>query len=166
MRLIYPPWRPQCKRFFRRAAGGSPILEKLRAQGKNSKLQTPSSKHQRSSKLQVPSSKRGQRFGVWNLGFLWCLNLGFWCFDSGTSLELGHWCWVFRQEVAEKPKHTPRCGPAKFDCRNAPDCRICFDARNLEQNTIVNAAPRPPNEAERLRALRAYDVLDTPAEVA
>src|SRR5580765_4679736 len=150
MRLIYPPWRPQCKRFFRRAAGGSSILEKLRAQGKSSKIQTPSSKeapgpnhqtpsskHQRSSTLQVPSSKRGQRFGVWNLGFLWCLDLGIWCFDSGTSLELGFWCLVFRQAVAEKLKHTPRCGPAKFDCRNAPDCRICFDARNLEQNTIV-----------------------------
>jgi hypothetical protein len=34
--------------------------------------------------------------GVWSLvfgvsipGFLWCLELGFWCFDSGISLGLG-----------------------------------------------------------------------------
>ena len=30
----------------------------------------------------------------------------------------------------------------------------------------MNAAPRPSDEAERLKALRAYDVLDTPAEEA
>src|SRR5438477_828211 len=51
------------------------------------KLQTPSSKHQR-SKLQVASSKGRPRFGAWNLGFLWCLELDFWCFESGISREL------------------------------------------------------------------------------
>src|ERR1043166_2590787 len=35
-------------------------------------------------KLQIPNSKCGPRFGVWNLGFLWCLELGFWCFNSGS----------------------------------------------------------------------------------
>src|SRR6059058_2228577 len=58
-------------------------------------LQTPNTKHQRSPKLQVPSSRRGPRFGAWNLGFLWCLELGFWCFDSRISLELGGWDLVF-----------------------------------------------------------------------
>ena len=41
-----------------------------------------------------------------------------------------------------------------------------FHEKKLKQNSIVNAAPRPSNEAERLNALRAYDVLDTPAEEA
>src|SRR6266545_4047376 len=50
-----------------------------------SKHQNPSSKHQRSSKLQIPSSKRGPRFGAWNLGLPWCLELGFWCLDSEVS---------------------------------------------------------------------------------
>src|SRR5881628_1862740 len=78
------------------------MSEKLKAQAKSTKFQTPSSKeapspklqtpntkHQTPEKLQAPSSKRGPRFGAWNLGFLWCLELGGWCFDSGTSLELG-----------------------------------------------------------------------------
>src|SRR6266498_3874078 len=86
MRLIYPPLRPQCKRFFRRACP-----------------------------LARPARDREQ---------------------------------------------------AKFDCRNEPECRICSAKRNFKQNPIVNAAPRPANEAERLKALRAYDVLDTPAEEA
>src|SRR6185436_1467756 len=66
------------------------------------KLQTPNSKEaprpklQTPEKLQAPSSKHGPRFGAWNLGFIWCLELGFWCLDSGPSLELGVWCLVFR----------------------------------------------------------------------
>src|SRR5204863_4014956 len=86
MRLIYPPWRPQCKRFFRRAGS-----------------------------LARPNGDRE---------------------------------------------------PAKFDCGTALDWRICFGKSNFKLNPIVNAAPRPSNEAERLKALRAYDVLDTPAEEA
>src|SRR5437867_1546577 len=86
MRLIYPPLRPQCKRFFRRAGA-----------------------------LARPARNR----------------------------EL-----------------------AKFDCRSGPEYRICLAERNFTQNAIVNAAPRPSNEAERLTALRAYDILDTPAEEA
>src|SRR5881396_3895147 len=100
--------------------GAISIFEKLRTQATSSKFQTPSSKeapgpnhqtpsskHQRSSKLQVPSSKRGQRFGAWNLGFLWCLELGFWCFDSGISLELAVWCLVVRSAVAQKLRGGP-----------------------------------------------------------
>src|SRR6266480_1279355 len=66
-----------------------------RQQAPNSKLQAPkkhqvpNTKHQAPNSREAPSSKRGPRFGAWNLGFLWCLELGFWCFDSGISLELG-----------------------------------------------------------------------------
>src|SRR6266853_5000992 len=106
MRLIYPPLRPQCKRFFRRADGRIGILEKLRDQAKSSKFQTPSSKEapgpkhqtpssklQRSSKLEARSEGRGLElgtwdfFGVWSLvfgvsipGFLWSLGFGAWYF--------------------------------------------------------------------------------------
>src|SRR5437667_9207180 len=55
----------------------------------SSKHQAPNTREAPSSKFQVPSSKRGPRFGAWNLGFLWCLELGFWCFDSGIFL-VGH----------------------------------------------------------------------------
>src|SRR5439155_17818581 len=117
------PCRHAPSRLDRRAAGGShgtdaeqaekdakqhhvPAFRgdrQLKLQTPNSKLQTPKklqvqrSKHQTPEKLQAPSSKskRGPRFGAWNLGFLWCLELGFWCFDSGISLELGVWDWVF-----------------------------------------------------------------------
>src|SRR6185503_1297923 len=69
-----------------------------RAQATSSKFQTSSSKeapgpkHQTPEQLQAPRSKRGLRFGAWNLGFVWCLELGFWCFNSGISLELGVCC--------------------------------------------------------------------------
>src|SRR6266496_1918393 len=61
-----------------------------------SKHQKPSSKHQRNPKFQTPN--RGPRFelGTWSLELLWCLELGFWCFNSGISLELGVWDLVFR----------------------------------------------------------------------
>src|ERR1043166_2089998 len=47
---------------------------------------TPSTNIQAPDKLQAPSSKcsrdarRGLGFGIWNLGFVWCLVLGAWCF--------------------------------------------------------------------------------------
>src|SRR6266581_1001667 len=65
-------------------------------------IKTPNTREAPGSKFQARSSKRGPRFGAWNLGFLWCLELGFWCFDAGTSLELGVWCLVFRSAVAQK----------------------------------------------------------------
>src|SRR5437667_5519799 len=71
------------------------------------KLQTPNTKHQRSSKLQVPSSKRGPGFGAWNLGFLWCLELGFWCFDAGISLEFGVWDLEFRRRRHDSTRPNP-----------------------------------------------------------
>src|SRR6266566_2526681 len=55
------------------------------------KHQVPNTKRQAPNSREAPSSKRGPRFGAWNLGFLWCLELGFWCFNSGISLELGAW---------------------------------------------------------------------------
>src|SRR6266540_3233391 len=81
-----------------------------RRQAPNSKLQAPekhqvpNTKDQAPNSREAPSSKRGPRFGAWNLGFLWCLELGFWCFDSGTSLGLGVWCLVFRSAVDHKLK--------------------------------------------------------------
>jgi hypothetical protein len=48
------------------------------------KLQAPTSNIQRSSKLQAPINERGDLrsvgFGVWNLEFLWSLELGAWNF--------------------------------------------------------------------------------------
>src|SRR5437867_3148002 len=92
---------------------------RLKLQTPNTKVQTPNTKHQApeklqapSSKLQVPSSKRGPRFGAWNLGFLWCLELGFCCFDSGISLELGVWDWVFRYALPfDSQPPFPYCRP-------------------------------------------------------
>src|SRR5256885_1978878 len=42
------------------------------------KHQTPSSKHQKSSKSQAPRRRRRGGIGIWSLGILWCLELGFW----------------------------------------------------------------------------------------
>src|SRR6266498_3252733 len=75
--------------------GDAPSSRLAKHQTPNSN-EAPSPKLQTPERLQVPSSKRGPRFGAWNLGFIWCLELGFWCFDSGFSLELGVWCLVFR----------------------------------------------------------------------
>ena len=43
---------------------------------------------------------------------------------------------------------------------------VAASAPNLEVSTkdILNAAPLPPNEAQRLQALRRYNILDTPPE--
>src|SRR5881628_1128668 len=122
------PRRHAPSRFDRRAAGGSHGTDAEQAEkdakqhhvpalrgDRQLKLQTPKklqvqrSKHQTPEKLQASSSKskREPRFGAWNLGFLWCLELGFWCFDSGISLELGVWCLVFRSESS-----VPRPNPA------------------------------------------------------
>src|SRR5206468_9713210 len=44
----------------------------------------------RNSKLQIPSSKGGLRIGAWNLGFLWCLELGVCCLGSLIGLPVGY----------------------------------------------------------------------------
>jgi hypothetical protein len=64
------------------------------------KLQTPNTKLQRSSKLQAPSSKEApnpkpqipkklqipkSKSDVWNLMFLWSLELGIWSFDGNQA---------------------------------------------------------------------------------
>src|SRR5207248_4100217 len=46
------------------------------------KHQTPSSKHQKSSKSQAPRRRRRGGIGIWSLGILWCLELGFWSCNS------------------------------------------------------------------------------------
>ena len=46
------------------------------------KLQAPSFKLQRISKSQIPEVFNPQVFDVWILGFLWCLELGAWSFQS------------------------------------------------------------------------------------
>src|SRR6266567_2849868 len=51
-------------------------------------LPRPNTKHQTSNTKKLPNSKSKAttarcslpRFGVWNLGFLWCLVFGVWCF--------------------------------------------------------------------------------------
>ena len=80
-------------------------IPKLQAPKKH---QVPNTNHQAPNSREAPSSKRGPRFGAWNLGFLWCLELGFWCFDSGISLELGVWCLVFRSAAAQKLRCDPK----------------------------------------------------------
>src|SRR6266496_1883283 len=139
MRPIYPPWRPQCKRFFRRPGGRiSPNQPRCDGTGELLGSYAAATEQNPKPQKQMPGKRRAGRF----------LSL-----ELGASLELGVWNW----EIVAL---------AKFDCGNGLDWRICFAERNFEQNTIVNSAPRPSNEADRLRALRAYDVLDTPAEEA
>src|SRR6185503_3112875 len=103
---------------------GTSHFEKLRAPGNklqipNSKLQrsprsqTPNTKLQTPEKLQAPSSKRGPRFGGWNWGFRGCLELGFWCFDSGISLQFGVWC-KCGVSLSGRPKWEIRCGIGSF----------------------------------------------------
>jgi iron(III) transport system permease protein len=50
---------------------------------KTSNIQHPTSREASSSNIQ--STVAGQRFGAWNLGLLWMLVLGAWCFCSGCS---------------------------------------------------------------------------------
>src|SRR5213075_2391872 len=38
------------------------------------------------ARLQAPDSKRGRRIGAWNLGFLWCFEIGSWCFCAWLLL--------------------------------------------------------------------------------
>src|SRR5213594_4035061 len=53
------------------------------------KLQAPSTKLQRSPKLQSSKTVRAMslEFGVWSLGFLWCLDVGAWSFMSEPLLS-------------------------------------------------------------------------------
>src|SRR5438552_2386773 len=97
MRLIYPPWRPQCNRFFRRAGGGlSPNQPRCDGTGEllgsyaaateqNTKHQTPSSREFPNLKHQIPKTDAGQTarravfdLGVWSLELLWSLEFGIW----------------------------------------------------------------------------------------
>src|SRR6266704_762694 len=85
---------------------------RLKLQTPNTKVQTPNTKHQAPEKLQAPSSKLEARAAAWNLGFLWCLELGFCCFDSGISLELGVWDLVFRYALPfDSQPPFPYCRP-------------------------------------------------------
>src|SRR5882672_2850758 len=81
------------------------ILEKLRAQAKSSKFQTPSSKEAPSSKLKNRPARRFPRH----------LFLGFGVLRFGTSLELGVWCLMFRSAVAQK-LGCARCAPPPPAC--------------------------------------------------
>src|SRR5436305_4847610 len=58
------------------------------------KFQTLSSRLQRSTKSQAPNSTSSNaRRGAWSLKFLWCLELGSWCFVArGLALFLGGFC--------------------------------------------------------------------------
>src|SRR6266699_4542991 len=85
----------------------SEIQKSTRSQTPNTKLQTP-------EKLQAPSSKRWLRFGAWNLGFLWCLEFGFWCFEIWNFS--GAWALVLGVSIAPVPTLTAALtsGPAGF----------------------------------------------------
>ncbi|SRR6266542_204357 len=54
-------------------------------------------KNQAPEKIQCPNPKiarRCRRIGAWNLGLLWCLELGVWCLVFGVwCLELGVFIW-------------------------------------------------------------------------
>src|SRR5437870_2423407 len=56
------------------------------------KLQAPSPKHQRSSKPQARKAAAAGSFEIWNLEFVWDLELGIWSFPGAWSLELGASC--------------------------------------------------------------------------
>jgi hypothetical protein len=73
-----------------RREGRISIFEKLRAQATSSKFQTPSSKEAPGPKLQTPEKLQARSAGRGlELGISLVLEFGFWCFDSGISLELG-----------------------------------------------------------------------------
>src|SRR5439155_22482508 len=60
------------------------------AQGvdENTKHQAPNTRKVSNHKLQ--GGDVAGRIGIWSLGILWCLELGFWCFHPGVwSLEFG-----------------------------------------------------------------------------
>jgi hypothetical protein len=59
---------------------------------KRALIKAPNSKLQRSSKFQIPNTKHQTPNTKLEAGAAWSLELGFWCFDSGISLELlfGH----------------------------------------------------------------------------
>src|SRR5947207_10552472 len=88
------------------------------AEAKSSKFQTPRSKKAPGPKHQTPSSKlqrsskRWPRFGAWNLGFLWCLEFGFWCFEIWNFS--GAWGLVLGVSIAPVPTLTAALtsGPA------------------------------------------------------
>src|SRR5438552_6124950 len=90
-------------------------------------------------KLHAPSSNRGAWFGAWNLGLLWCLGLGVWCFDSGISLELGVGDWVFRS-------FTARPGPITAAPESRPPPVPAWRRDTLKADPIEMGRPirRPP----------------------
>src|SRR6266516_2447905 len=57
-----------------------------KSRSRNTKHQARNSREAPSS--QIPSSKGGPRFGAWNLGFLWCLELGVCCWGSLIGLPV------------------------------------------------------------------------------
>src|SRR6266446_7359021 len=69
--------------------GRIPIFEKLRAQAKSSKFQTPSSKEAPSSKLKNRPARRLPRHLIWGLVFeIWSFT-GAWGLVPGVSLRDG-----------------------------------------------------------------------------
>src|SRR5437867_12228177 len=59
--------------------------------GRNTKSQDPSSKHQAPNTRKAPMLKHKGAditagIGIWTLEFLWCLDLGAWCFHRANEL--------------------------------------------------------------------------------
>jgi hypothetical protein len=84
-----------------RAGGGVECSDRFQPLGK---FQTPTSNIQKSSKLQIPKPKPSHRatslpspplLGIWNLNFLWMLDVGIWSFSGFWMLVFG----IFRREI-------------------------------------------------------------------
>src|SRR5216117_3075803 len=97
--------------------GRIPIFEKLRAQAKSSRFQTPSSKEapgpqtpssklQRSSNLQARSAGRGLELGTWDFFGVWSLVFGVSILDLLWSLGFGAWCFAHRRLKTEMRSRT------------------------------------------------------------
>jgi hypothetical protein len=86
---IGPAGRKAEQEQTRVASGRISIFEKLRAQAKSSKFQTPSSKEAPGPKHQTPSAKLQRRSKLEAQAVVWSLELG-------ISLVFGAWFLVFR----------------------------------------------------------------------
>jgi len=76
------------------------VLRLRHEEDRRKKHQTPNTKHQINTRHQSPNSSPRcdtfGRFGAWNLGLLWCLQLGVWCFSLFSPRSHQWWRRRFR----------------------------------------------------------------------